>query len=434
MSAAPLRKPSAPLPDWAFYAALVIIFLSPSQLAYPITKKDGPFIGYADVLAGLVCLVAFVAVLVRRNWGDLAPAPLAAWALLVLLALSVSQAVHPQSAVIETIQWGLYLIAVYMLFANVLTDRRRIRIALLALAASTTLVVVWAFWQYLRESDPAQVCAGFTNRNTYSAFLAVVLPLLLGGALHASRRAQRLWWLVVVALGLVTMLSGPLIWITILALALVAFTVPGVRRWATLAVLAGFVAAMPWALPRNYEAAVTEQLNPYESVVLHALFGQESKSAVVVKKRWLEWAPALRMLSANPVLGVGAGNYQANIGQYYEGSQSGALTGATLPNVKKSEPDSNNLYLVIAGSLGFCGLAALLGVLGYFWRCSRRLLPAAHDRLGRGLAAGLPAAMLALVVGNLFTAMFVRGLSLVLILLFALAYVASKLWLEAKSG
>jgi len=97
-----------------------------------------------------------------------------------------------------------------------------------------------------------------------------------------------------------------------------------------------------------------------------------------------------------------------------------------LPDVGKIEPDTNNLYLVTAGATGFCGLLALVGVLGYFLRRSRQLTALARDHLAgdhlsQTLAVGLPAALLALVVGNLFTAMFVRGLSLVIVLLFALA-------------
>lgn len=451
MSAALPRRPVSPLPAWAYYAALALVFLAPSQLAYALDRKDGPFIGYAEVLAGLLCLAVFLAVLVRRNWRELTWPPLAAWALVAVSALSLTQALEPKSAVIETVQWGLYLVAVYTLFANVFTDRRRIRAALLTLAVSTTLVVIWAFGQYWQTplpppapADPeatvetleayAQVRAGFTNRNTLSAFLALVLPLLVGVALHGGRPGKRIWWLALGLLGLVTMLSGPLLWVTLLALAGVAFTARGAARWITLAVLVGFVAAMPAALPRNYATAVTEQRDPYEQVVLHTLFGQEPRSATVVKKRWLEWVPALRMLSAHPALGVGAGNYQANIGQYYEGDQRGTVTGASLPNVKKTEPDTNNLYLVIAGSTGLCGLAALLAVFGHFWRRSRWLAPAAGDRLGRGLAAALPASMFSLMVGNLFTAMFVRGLSLVIVLLFALTYAGARLWRETPTS
>ena len=418
MSADTPREAPRALPNWAFYAALVVIFVAPSQMAYARDHKNGPFIGYADVLAGIVCLAALVTVLARWNWRALVWPPLAAWALVAVSALSVTQAQASLSgAVVETVQWGLYLVAVYTLFVNVLTDRRRLKLALLTLAVSVTLVVLWALTQYPTAQDMAAVSAGFLNRNTYSAFLALVLPLVLAAALRGRGTGSRVWCVVAAVLGMVTMLSGPLVWVTLISLALVALACRGRERWITLAALVAFVALMPLVLPRNYYAAVTEQQYPYEAVVLKSVGSSEEP---IVKKRWLEWVPALRMISANPVLGVGAGNYQANIGQFYKGGSVGGR-GATLPNVKKSEPDANNLYLVIAGSMGFCGLAALVGILGYFYRRSRELRGRAEDPLGRILAAGLPASLVALMLGNLFTPMFVRGLSLVIILLFALA-------------
>ncbi len=472
MSADARPRSRSPLPAWAFYAALVVIFLAPSQLAYTRDPKHGPFIGYADVLAGLVCLAAAVAYLLfsgrRAQYepasdstgeapesaerpGLICP-PLAVWALVAVSALSLSQANDLKSGLIDTVQWGLYLVAVYMVFVNVLRDRRRLQTALLVLAVSTTLVVGWALAQYLQTPLPdgsgaaelqeaqARVGAGFTNRNTYSAFLALVLPLALAGAVHLRRWGWRVWLAILVAVGLVTMLSGPLVWVTVLALAMVALSGRGATRAVTLVALGAFVGLMLGTLPRNYHAVVTEQLDPYEPVVLKVVWGPEASKAPpqVIKKRWLEWIPALRMLSAHPALGVGAGNYQANIGQYYEGGDSGGWATATLPNVKKSEPDTNNLYLVIAGSTGLCGLAALLGVLSHFWRRGRQLRSVSESTLGRVLAGGLPAALLALLLGNLFTAMFVRGLSLVVVLLFALAeagrYAERRRWSVEREG
>jgi hypothetical protein len=436
LPAEPQRPSAAPLPAWAFSAALVVIFLAPSEFAYTKNKIHGPWIGYVDVLAGLICLAAFLSVLVRRGWRELVWPPVSSWALLAVAALSMTQATQLSTAAIETVKWGLYLIAVYMLFANVLTDRGRVKLALLTLAASVTLVVLWGLSQYARVSldQLAGVRAGFTNRNTYSACLAIVLPLTLAGGLLVPRVGTRIWLLVVTAVGLVTMLSGPLIWVTVLVLALVALRCSGAARWITLAALAVFVVVTLCVDTPGHYAAVTEQVNPYETNVHKAGPGQVEGTRYLMK-RWLEWAPALRELSAHPALGVGVGNYQGNIAKYYMlGPGSGKIQPGTLPDVGKIEPDTNNLYLVTAGSMGFCGLAALIGVLGYFLRRSRQLAALAQDHLGRTLAVGLPAALLALIIGNLFTAMFVRGLSLVIVLLFALAEAGVRIGEEADGS
>lgn len=408
------------LPPWLFYATLGIILLSPSQLAYVVHKREGPFIGYVDVLAGLVCLLALGIAAWGRRWRLLAYPPLPASALVVVAALSLSQAAQLRTGVVEVGQLALYLLAVYTLFLNTLTDARRVRLAILALFLGTTVVVGWGLAQYLApsgDSDPLLVRAGFTNRNTYSAYLALMLPLALAAALHTRRLPWRIWCGVLVAAGLLTMLSGPLIWLTVLTLALVALGARGLRRWGALAGLALFVALLFYALPRNYAAAVTELRHPYETEIIHVPVGGAELTVPVLHKRWLEWQPALVMWSRSPILGVGAGNYQGNIGQHYS---------LGLPNVKKSEPDTNNLYLVTAGSMGFLGLVALLALFGHFWGRARELWSVAEGSLGRALAAGLPVAMLALVLGNLFTAMFVRGLSLIVVLMFVLAAVGER--------
>lgn len=416
-SARPAERPLSAA-GWLYPAVLLVIFLAPSQIAYAVRPTEGPFLGLADGLAGLVCLLALLVVIISGSWSRLTYPPLAVWALVIVAALSVSQAVHPLGAVVETVQSALYLVAAYMLFVNVLRSRRRVQYALGVLTLATTVMVVWGAVQYFQQADPLQVRAGFTNCNTYSAFLALVLPLLLAGALYTRRTGWRLWWIAVVAVGLLTLLSGPLIWVTILALGLVAFSRRGLPHWAVWGALAVFIALMPVVFKRNYQAAVVELLNPYETEIIKLPGGGEGTSEFsrsVVKKRWLEWQPALRMLSDNFILGVGAGNYQANIGQYY----------GELPNVRKSQADTNNLYLVVAGSMGFLGLIALVGVFTHFWRRAAILKLLAEDNLERALAAGLPACMFALVVGNLFTAMFVRGIGIVIALLFAFIQLAA---------
>jgi len=98
--------------------------------------------------------------------------------------------------------------------------------------------------------------------------------------------------------------------LTLLALAVVALRLFGAARGITLAALALFVALLFVALPRNYYAAVTEQAYPYETNV-HKTGPGAAEGKLYVMKRWLEWAPALRELSAHPALGVGVNNYQA---------------------------------------------------------------------------------------------------------------------------
>jgi len=107
-------------------------------------------------------------------------------------ALSITQATQLSSAAVETVKWGLYLIAVYTLFVNVLTDRRRLSwpCSPWPLAHGRRRL---RLAQYARSDldHLASVAAGFTDRNTYSACLAIMLPLTLAGGLFLPRLGAR---------------------------------------------------------------------------------------------------------------------------------------------------------------------------------------------------------------------------------------------------
>jgi O-antigen ligase len=151
-------------------------------------------------------------------------------------------------------------------------------------------------------------------------------------------------------------------------------------------------------------------MNPWETGSVYKLMrdATASQDLPLAKKRWLEWYPALAMIADRPVLGVGAGNYQSKIGM--------AEYWGYLPNAKKTEPDTNNLYLVTGGSLGLGGLVCLIGLLVYHME-----LPGPAAGRGDPLAVGLVAAIGVLAAANVFTALLVRGAAVGWVLLMALA-------------
>ncbi len=392
-------------------AVLVLIFVAPSQRAYAIHPRYGPFISPADVLLVMLAAVWLLGVIQSRRFGQIRWGPQAAWALLVVAILSATKAVDVKSALVEAVQIGLYFIAAFVLFVDILRRRHQVHTTVDVLAAATSLIVLWGLVEYLTEPDPMKVGATFGNRNVYSGYLAIVLPLLYGLSLHVSARWRRLWWLGLVAVGLATMLSGPLVWCVLATLIAISAGHNRLALLRCLAAVAVFVALMPFVFPRNYAAAVEELRNPYEEDEVYKVAAGSDETAVkVVKKRWLEWQPALNMMTDNPLLGVGAGNYQLRIGEYY----------GLLPNVRKTEDDTNNLYLVIGGSMGLAGIVSLVALLAYFWRLASGLWLRVEDDWGRGLAAGLMGSIGALVVGNFFTSSFVRGIGLIMVLVFAL--------------
>jgi len=346
--------------------------------------------------------------------------PMAVAGLLLTAVLSAGMAESLKAVAVETVQIGLYFVAVYMLFADILTSRQRIRGALIALAIPTAVNVVVGLYQYFAADGAFEVGALLSNRNVYSAYLAMVLPIGFGIMLWLEAGWLR-WALGLgIAAGVLTMLSPPLMWVAlVVALVLIMSAQRQARNYGLILVVS--VAALVILLPKNHDAAVRELLDAREEGPLYKLAneaGDGEQEPYIVKKRWLEWGPALNMMAENFILGVGAGNFQLNIGrsEYY----------GFLPNVKKSEPDTNNLYLVTGCTMGFAGLICLVAYLGHFWRKASALWLQVEHGWPRGLAMGLAGSVAAIALANIFTSLFVRGTGLVWALVFAIIAVMSQ--------
>lgn len=431
------------------WAVLVLIVLSCSQLGYVGHPRYGPFIAAADVLCALLAPIWL-----WRAWrtGRLASAerpPTAVWVWLVVSVLSMSRSALDaegsffpagiKSGVIESVQLGLYFVVAYMMFVYVLNNVPKMRRAAAVLLGATSVSVLWGLVDYLTQPEALAVKAGFGSRNVYSAFMVMVVPLLFGIALHERHRWQRVWVVALIAVAAVTMLGPPHVWVLLVLLCWQAYVRGGRIRGYFIPLAVGYFVAISCALPRNYAANVVELLDPYErgelykggdSVISRATGGEEDlpeepspPASPPIKKRWLEWQPALMMLCENFPLGVGAGCYQSRIGEYYT---SPTNPDVSLPNVKKTEPDTNNLYLVTAGATGFSGLVCLVALLAFFLRRAAFLWLRAGSAVERGLSAGLPAALAGVAAANLFSNLFVRGTSITCALLFAMVTVMGR--------
>jgi hypothetical protein len=136
-----------------------------------------------------------------------------------------------------------------------------------------------------------------------------------------------------------------------------------------------------------------------------------------VKKQYREWYAALGYIDPGQgkfATGVGPGNYQFNVGSYY--------LRLPAPGLEKMPPDSNNLYLVQAVSIGVLGLGTLLWLFGHFVGIARETV---RENRNDWLAAGVLASVAALAFVNLFHATIVRGMGLVMAFVISLAIVAS---------
>jgi O-antigen ligase len=88
------------------------------------------------------------------------------------------------------------------------------------------------------------------------------------------------------------------------------------------------------------------------------------------------WAVGLRMVEANPVTGVGAGQFKSNAVHYL--IEPGSIARADL--IIDAPKVAHNLYLQVLAELGIVGLAGFLMILGFSLLCALRAARAFERR------------------------------------------------------
>jgi hypothetical protein len=440
-------------PGWLLWGVLLLIVLAQTQAALAKDLKDGPFVSGADVFAALLFGVWALWALATGAWRRVKWPPLAAGVLVAVAIVAVGRADSGEalkSGIVDVAQYVLYFVCAYLLFLNALTDEGRVERVVALLGILTALMVLVALAQYILWADPSDPgetfrrvsstfglgeviaktplgaklhLAGRSSRSIYCNYLLVVLPVLFSLGLRGSGWVKPAL-LTLVALGMLTMLSGWHFW----ALVAILIALSLGRSVRAALILAGavvaFTALSSLLLPRNHQANVVELMDWYEegvrdetAITDESFQGGELPTTTEVKKRWIEWQPALSMVRANPVLGVGTGGYQLHIGQNY----------GMLPNFEKIEPDTNCGWLVVAGSMGLLGLIAFAAVLCGAYRTAIAQATKAPTETLRALSAGLAGSMLGALLAMVFSHVLVRGLSLTVILLLALVSVVEGL-------
>ncbi len=421
----------------------------------PLGARERPYLAWADLVVALGFVVWLLVGLIRRDLRRAARPPAALWAVAAVAALSIFHGLdfmRPLGELLETdkravvssakesFQIALYFIAAYVLLVNGLRQPRAARQALYALVAVTACNVIAGLYTYVQRValspddierlqrwlayhgqtegmqaaiDPFSVGSLLGNRYVYGGFLVIALPLLFGIALREWRRWVQVVVAVIMAVGVVTCLSG---WHLLLLLAACVIVASRHSRAALFATaLCGIIVLwlVPALLPSNARAIA-------EDVVLYRETGVEP-GTLDIKQRWIKWAASADMM-ADPsapsfLLGVGVGSYQERVGAFY---------GLAPQRENSRQPDTENRYLVTASSTGFLGLCALVGALTYFMRCAFGADNGICSRIHPGLVAGLCGSLVGIAGANLIGDTFVRGLYVPVFLVFALAAVAAR--------
>jgi O-antigen ligase len=265
-------------------------------------------------------------------------------------------------------------LAAFIIAANVLDTRRRIRRAATAIVLFSLFPAIGAIQDYLGgtalvEGTRANWLGVFENPNFLAYHLVVSTPLALAlrDALPRARAARALLLLIVGIYAVAILLTGSRGGAVGLAAVLLFWLARSLAHGrfavgAALAIAVGVLMAPTSPLARD---ETTKNLS-----------GQVDASA---QGRIDAWRTALRMAEANPILGVGAGAFVVGYDHYAPGDAGPARA-------------PHNSFAMIAAELGLPALAifaaALLGAFRALGRAALRAPPRTAV-LARGVQAAI---------------------------------------------
>ena len=375
---------------------VALIVLGPTQYSVEVAPKT--YLSLVDPVVWLGFVVWVIRVARKQERMVVRP-PLLVVLLLGCMALSVVRATDRVAGLKDLFQYTEYFVVAFLLFGSSFqAEARRRRLTLLFLSVGIA-VVAWAAVHYCIAAVPALKVRGpFGNRNVYGGFLCLLLPLALGLLVHDRQPVRRVAWGTVLLAGLITNLSGG----ALLGLLIGGAVVLGMRGERALltgmAVTAGLFFLVFPQLPRPNGEIL------YDSV---RMVGDDN----VLSPRYVQWQAAWIMMDERPGLGVGAGNYQQNIGSYY----------GSLPSpVMVQEHDSQNLYLVLGSSIGFIGMAAFAGTLIVLIVRAVGRAARMADGWDKGLMLGAAGSLVAYGIACLWSPLLVRGIGIPLAFMLAL--------------
>jgi hypothetical protein len=394
-----------------------------------VKREGGVHVAAGDALLVLLFLAWAAVTAVRFRPFEIRWPPLAAFALFAVLLIAALASNHRGAGLKEAAQLGAYFLGGWLVFANCIDTRRRLKAAVDLFSLAVAVVVVLAFVEYratIARGNAFAISGSFENRNTLGAFFAISLPFLFSLGLHDRRVVQRFALFVAVGIGAMVTLSGG----ALIALAVGLVFVAALRsRWAlaggivaaalALTVLPGFLAlpkhssvvanSIAPALSRNYLARPAgEPLPPHETG------GEEALLAARYKRWHAAFTRFRRDLVEGHLFGAGPGRYHQSLDQNYAPFEkpAGETDDVTGYNITTGDPDSYSTYFVLAVTAGPLAAVALLWLGATLIGGNLRRAGPSRDLTGRALAVGAAGSVLAAGVCAVFTDVLVRGVAL----------------------
>lgn len=442
-----------PGPGDALVLLLVLVHCTQASFSiFGAGKGRGVNLSVGDILVPIAFVVWFTLALFRGRFR----LPPLGFPLLGVIWLGLSllkpfkngdDIVVSSRGIFDILQFIEYFFIAYLLFANCLVHPKARRWALRLLALAVLISVVAAGFQYYSSASAFKVRgAWYEDRNTFGAFLAMVLPLLFGYAAYGKSGFRKLWTTALIIAALCFCLAGgPYLAICIGLMVVAALKGPTKMIMTGIILLAVTFLLLP-SLARPNGSILMDSVAIYSTHDDHQTFSgdvdkvrerldekqrtlgrniaegrsigytdliTEEDHSWKWRQRYKEWQAALRMISRNPIFGVGIGSYQKNINNFY----------GDMPKyaVNLMEPNTQSMYMVWAASAGIPILIVLLGMVMRAFTTSAKCLQVIESRSDRGAAAGIIGSLAALMVVAIFSDPMVRGLGMTFALILGLS-------------
>jgi len=392
-------------------------------------REGGVHVVPGDILLVITFLLWAGYVVVTFRFFEIRMPVFAVFALLAIVLASVIRSRAWGPGLKELAQLGAYLVGGWLVFANCITTRRRLRATVDVFTLVVGGIVLIALCQYriaAAGGSAFKVAGTFEDRNGLGAFFAFALPFVFAVALGEERPWQRFALVLVVALGVaVTLSGGALIAITVGLLFVAAMR----SQKALLGVLVALVLALTvlpgtMSLPRHADVVVNSVAPYLNTNFLDArdrgdqgpepMVDDLRDGGAVRYKRWFAATQLIRRTLRKTALGIGPG-------MYYEGVRPElafvhdrrADTDSVRDfNINTVEPGTFNMYLVTCAEAGPLGLVALVWIGVLLLARSLRHRATSRDEYGKALALGSAGAVIGAALCGVFSNILVRGIAL----------------------
>ena len=368
----------------AFLAFIVVVYSSIAQLVPALA----PLAPGKTVIALAAIALASSCVLSRRTFTvGLGSGGLALYLFFAMVMLSPLFSRWPEAS-LETVSESVKYLAAFVVAANVLDTRKRIRHAVAVLVLASLFPTLGAVLRYLSgenlvEGTRAVWLGVFSNPNFLAYHLVVAIPLALALRDAAkpgeNRVIVRLFWLGIVGLLCAGVLltgsrGGAMGAGAVLLLWLARSLVRGrIAIGAAAAVVIALL--MTPSSPFSREATRT------------TLAGEIDESS---QGRVDAWRTAERMVYHNPIVGVGAGAFVDSFDEYAPGDAGRARA-------------THNSFVMVAAELGIPALLVFLAAIGTALLAMGRVARRGRRRLGSlaPIARGVQVAIFGFIVCSL---------------------------------